>query len=76
MGGIGQLLYYRTLFRAWRGIQVNALVLAAPYLPPFILDTIDEVGVPIRYLKATDDEISGLVPDVVMTNEQRAAFRV
>ncbi|MGY2048895.1 hypothetical protein [Methylobacterium sp. JK268] len=76
MGGVGQLLYYRTLLGLWRGIHVEALILAAPYLPPFVLETIAQASAPIRYLKATDEEFSGLVPDSELTEAERAVRRL
>ena len=71
MCGIGQLLYYRTLLKAWRGVEVKATILAAPYLPPFVLETIAQARIPIRYLKAGRDGFSGLVPDAELTEAQR-----
>lgn len=61
-GGIGQLIFYKTLAEAYWGVEVRALVLACPYLPPFVLDTIANVQAPIRFLKAHDKQFSGLVP--------------
>lgn len=61
--GIGQLLYYRALVRAYWGVKVDALLLAAPQLPPFILDSIADATAPIRFLKRDEqDNLSGLVP--------------
>lgn len=62
-GGIGQLLYYRSLITAYWGVKVDALLLAAPQLPPLILESIADATAPIRFLKKdTAGNLSGLVP--------------
>jgi hypothetical protein len=61
--GLGQLLYYRALVSAYWEVEVEALVLAAPELPPFLLEAIAVATAPIRFLKCGDDgNFSGLVP--------------
>jgi hypothetical protein len=61
-GAIGQLIYYKTLAENYWGVRVCALIVASRYLPPFVLDAIANVRAPVRFLKATDDECIGLVP--------------
>ncbi|WP_062770434.1 hypothetical protein [Sphingopyxis terrae] len=62
-GGIGQLLYYHALVSAYWGVKVDALLLAAPQLPPLILESIALATAPVRFLKRdADDHLSGLVP--------------
>lgn len=61
--GIGQLLYYKTLVQVYWGVKVEALLLAAPQLPPLLLESIADVNAPIRFLKRdAEDNLSGLVP--------------
>jgi len=62
MGGVGQLIYYKTLLEVYEGIEVKALLLAAPFLPPFVLDSIANVQAPVRFLKVAEGLFSGLVP--------------
>ena len=59
-GGVGQLIYYKTLAEQWWGVDVSALILAAPFLPPFVLDSIANVRAPVRFLKVSDGEYNGL----------------
>lgn len=62
-GAIGQLLYYRTLVQRYWNVKVDALLIASPTLPPFILESIADCQAPIRFFKRdADDNLSGLVP--------------
>lgn len=63
MAGVGQLLYYAAAFYAHENKKVRGLILAAPYLPPFVLAGIELSRAPVSFLKATEDGAYGLVPD-------------
>jgi len=63
-GGIGQLVYYKTLAEKYWEVEVAALLLVVPWIPPFALETIANIQAPIRILKRdSEDYLSGLVPD-------------
>lgn len=62
MGGVGQLLYYKAWMERVEGVQVAALLLIAPSLPPLVLEAIQDVRANIRYLKVVGERMSGLVP--------------
>ncbi len=63
--GLGQLLHYRVSIERLERKRVANLVLATPYLPPLLADTIANFKLPIKVLKATREMFSGLVPDHV-----------
>lgn len=60
-GGVGQLIYYKTLIEAYWGAEVIGMILACPFLPPLVLESIANVRAPIRFLKADGLEFNGLV---------------
>lgn len=62
MRGVGQLLYYKTLFNKVQKTHVDNLVLACPSVPPFVVDTILDLNLPVRILKVTNNAFAGFCP--------------
>lgn len=67
MAGVGQLLYYQTLAETVLGLNVQHLLLAVPFCPPLLITTIDRFKLPVRVLKATDDQFFGCFPSPTAT---------
>lgn len=62
LGGIAQLLHYKTMLRAIEGREVKCLVLACPSFPAFLVETLAEHKLPVRILKVTESSYIGRVP--------------
>lgn len=62
LGGVGQLIHYKTLFETIEKRPVVGLVLATTHLPPFIDKTLEAWRMPVSVLHVTEAHYFGFVP--------------